>query len=125
MHQDQSVCRILPSIRHIWASTIPMRIKFRLHVSACYSILVCGSEGRMLNEVTCRCFNGVNTCVLSTTTDKTKYEETITSTTIFDIITWTRDRHPRWVIHITHMDKNSNGEEKQIKETLKVICHNR
>ena len=46
-------------------------------------------------------------------------------TTTFDIIAWIRDRRLRWVVHIMRMIKNINGEERQIKETLKVIFHNR
>ena len=33
------------SFRHIWASTLRLGLKLRLYTSACWSILVYGSEG--------------------------------------------------------------------------------
>ena len=113
------------SFRHIWSSSLSQGLKLRLYVSACCSILVYGSEGWILDEKTCRCLNGANAYMLSHLTGKTKHEEATAATTTFDIVAWIRARRLRWVGHIMRMGKNCNGEERQVKETLKVIFNNR
>ena len=74
--------------RHIWASSLPLRLKLRLCVSACCSILVHGSEGWILDVETCRLLNGTNAYMLSHITDKTKHEEATAETTTFNIVAW-------------------------------------
>ena len=113
------------TLRHIWAAPLSLDLKLRLYISACCSILVYGSESWILNAKTCRTINGTNAFMLSHITGKTKREEATMDTTTFDIIAWIRARRLRWVGHIMRMDKNSNNEPRQIKETLKVIFENR
>ena len=112
------------TLRHIWAADLPLQLKLRLYISACCSILVWGSEGWLLNEEACRCINGTNAYMLSHITGKSKHVEATTSTTTFDILAWIRARRLRWVGHIMRMQLNSNGEPRQIKETLRVIFDN-
>ena len=86
-----------------------------------------GFEGCLLDETDFRYINGANAHMLSHITDKTKRDETTAKTTTFNIIAWILSRRPETTMGGTHNvhDKNDNGEECQIKETLKVIFNNR
>ena len=85
-----------------------------------------GSEGWLLDDEACRCLNGANAYMhIRYHTHNRQDKAVTTATTTFDNIVWIRARRLRWVGHIMRMQQNCNGEERQIKETLKVIFHNR
>ena len=91
------------TLRHIWATDLPMDLKLRLYIACCCSILVWGSEAWTLDAEACRCINGANAYMLSHITGKEKKDEATTTTTTFDIIAWIRVRRLRWVGHILRL----------------------
>ena len=74
------------TFHHIWTADLSMDLKLRFYISTCFSILVYGSEGWLLNEKACRYIHGVNSYILSHITGKTKREEATTATTTFNVV---------------------------------------
>ena len=108
------------TLRHVWATTLPIDLKVRLYIASCCSMLVYGSEAWTLDEKTKRCINGSNAYMLSHITGKTKHEETTKDKTTFNILAWIRARRLKWVGHILRLDN-----KRLIKQALKVIYDNR
>ena len=101
------------SLRHVWASELPLDLKIRIYITACCSILVYGYEAWLLDEEVKRIINGANAFMLSHITGKTKREEATTATTTFNILAWIRSRRlTKWVGHILRLKRNKDNEER-------------
>ena len=109
------------SLRHVWASDLPLDLKIRIYITACCSILVYGSEAWLLDDDARRIINGANAFTLSHITRKTKREEATTATTTFNILAWIRSRRLKWVGHILRLKPNKGKDERLIKQILRVI----
>ena len=107
------------TLRHVWSTELPLDLKIRIYIVVCCIILTYGSEAWFLSERACKIINGANAYMLSHITDKSKWDESSADTSTFNILVWIRARRLRWDGHILRM-----GDERLVKQTLKVIYDN-
>ena len=91
-------------LRRIWGEErLQLKLKMRLYISACCSILTYGSEAWHLDDRACKAINGANAQILTNITGKTIKEEATAATTTFNILKWVRARRLQWIGHILRL----------------------